>query len=200
MSTLKPTGMDSVTGQFQIGGANDIVSENLAGLFVQTADATVTNTVAETSMLGTGVGSNTLPAGLFNAPGKVLKVKLAGIYSTPAVVASSVLIKIKLGSTVLASGTTTALATGATNLRFTGEATITCRTAGAAGVLAIDAGINYNVSGSDIPISDPLNNSGATITGIDLTGTLTFDVTATWDAATTTRIAKSTICTIEGIN
>ncbi len=169
-------------------------------IFVQTADKTVTNTTSETSIIGTGVGSVTLSAGFFNAAGKSLRIKLGGIYSTPAIVASSVLIKIKLGSTVLASGTTTALATGASNLRFFGEASITCRTSGASGVLSIDSAIIYNVTGSDVPVLDPLNNGGATITGIDLTGSLVFDITATWDTATTTRIAKSTVCTIEALN
>lgn len=166
--------------------------------FVQTGDKTITNTITETSIIGTGTGTLTFPTNFFTV-GKAIRIKLAGIYSTPAVVASSVLIKIKLGSTVLASGTTTALATGATALRFVGEANITCRTSGASGILAIDSGINYNVTGSDIPVSDPLNNAGATVS-IDLTGVLVFDVTATWDTATTTRIAKSTTCTVEIIN
>lgn len=169
-------------------------------LFVQTSDVTITNTVSETSILGTGSGSKTLSAGFFNTTGKVLRIKLAGIYSTPAIVASSVTIKIKLGGTVLASGTTTALATGASGLRFFGEANITCRTSGSSGVLGIDSAIVYNVSGSDIPIIDPLNNGGSTITAIDLTGALAFDITATWDSATTTRIAKSTMCIMQGLN
>lgn len=169
-------------------------------LFVQTADVTVTNTVSETSILGTGVGSKTLAAGFFNASGKTLRVKIAGIYSTPAIVASSVLIKIKLGSTVLASVTTTALATGSSGLRFCGEAMVVCRTSGVSGVLSIDSAIIYNVTGSDIPIIDPLNNGGTAITGIDLTGSLVFDITATWDSATTTRIAKSTSSILEGLN
>lgn len=198
MAKLIPVGMNASNGSFTIAGSSDYM-QNIA-LFVQTSDKTVTNTVTETSMLGTGVGSLTLPAGYFDAAGKVLLVDISGIYSTPAVVASSVLIKIKIGSTVLASGTTTALATGATGLRFSGKSFITCRTSGASGVLSIDAAINYNVSGSDIPVSDPLNNGGSTITGIDLTGSLAFDITATWDLATTTRSATSTVTILRSLN
>lgn len=176
------------------------VAMGISPLFVQTADVILTNTVTETSIVGSGVGSKTLVAGFFNAPGKVLRVRLAGIYSTPAIVSSSVTIKIKIGTTVIATGTTTAIATGATNLRFIGDAIITCRTSGVSGVLSIDSAIVYNVTGSDIPVSDPLNNAGATITAIDLTGSLLFDITAAWDSATTTRIAQSTSCVIEGLN
>lgn len=197
MNLTSLLGMDS-NGQERILQSGDTIS--LPASFVQTADKTVTNTVTETTMIGTGVGSTTLPAGFFGVAGKVLRVRLAGIYSTPAIVSSSVLIKIKLGSTVLASGTTTALATGSSGLRFFGEANIVCRTGGASGVLSIDSAITYNVTGSDVPIIDPLNNGGATITAIDLTGALAFDLTATWDSNTATRIATSTMCIIQSLN
>lgn len=190
MTLLVPTGMGYLDGLFRIAGSGDIFITT-SRLFTQTADKTVTNTITETTIIGTGVGSLTVPKEIWIA-GANLRIEIGGIYSTPAVVASSATLKIKLGTTIIASGTTTALATGATNLRFNGIGNIICRTAGASGVLSIDAGINYNVAGSDIPISDPLNNGGSTITGIDLTGNLVFDLTITWDTATTTRSATST--------
>lgn len=187
--------MDS-NGQFRIAASGDLVSTGNT-FFIGTADKVITNTITETSVVPTGGGSAIISK-TFWAAGRGLRVRVSGVYSTPAVVASSVLLKIKLGSTVVSSGTTTALATGSTNLRFDGTAIIVCRTAGASGVLSIDSGILYNVTGSDIPISDPLNNSGATITGIDLsTADLLFDITATWDTATTTRSAKITTLIIE---
>lgn len=203
ISTLQSTVSTNTTNISSNTSAISTLQTQMAAqnpLFVQITDKTVTNTISETSIIGTGTGSTTLSAGFFNTAGKVLRVKLAGIYSTPAIVSSSVLIKIKLGSTVLASGTTTALAVGASSLRFFGEANIICRTSGVSGVLAIDCAIIYNVAATDVPVQDPLNNGGSTITSIDLTGSLVFDVTATWDSNTTTRIAKSTVCTIEQLN
>jgi hypothetical protein len=171
-------------------------------LFTQTADKTVTNTTSETSIVGTGVGSlatdMTLPANFFIA-GKTIRLRIGGVYSTPAATIPSVLIKVKYGSTVVATVTTTALLAGATSLEFDGEILITCRSTGGSGAVMVHGDIEYATGVGGTISVDPLNNGGATTT-IDTTAASLIDVTVTWDAASVTRIVKSTITTMEVLN
>lgn len=167
-------------------------------IFTQTADKTVTNTVTETSIVGTGIGTLTLPANFFVA-GKTIRFRIGGIYSTPSLATPSVLIKVKYGSTVLASVTTSSLLSGATTLEFDGEILVTCRTIGGSGSVAIHGDIEYSTGVAGTIAVDSLNNVGATAT-IDTTASSLLDVTITWDSATSTRIVKSTISTCEVLN
>lgn len=174
--------------------------ESLVGaIFTQTASKTITNTVTETSIIGTGVGYGlTLPANFFIA-GKTIRLRIGGIYTTPALATPSVTIKVKYGSTVLASVTTSSLLSGATNLEFDGEVDITCRTTGASGSVMLHGDIEYATGVAGTIAVDPLNNAGATTT-IDTTASNLLDVTLTWDSATSTRSATSTVTTVEVIN
>jgi hypothetical protein len=178
-----------------VNGVNQTIS---TVLFVQTADQTVTNTVSETTILGSGVGSLTLPAN-FLVAGKMLRVRIAGIYSTPSLVTPSILVKIKFGSTVLASVTTTSLLSGASSLRFSGEALITCRTIGSSGSVMVHGEIGYSTGVLGTIALDALNNNGVAVT-VNTTSSNTLDVSVTWDAATTTRIAKSIVTVFEALN
>lgn len=170
-------------------------------LFTQTADKTVTNTVTETSIIGTGVGSlataMTLPANFFVA-GKAIRVRIGGIYSTPIGVAS-LIIKVKYGATTIATITTTSLLSAASNLEFDGEVLITCRTTGATGTVVVHGDIEYSTGITGTIAVDPLNNAGAATT-IDTTASSLIDVTVQWDTNTTTRIATSTTTTMEVLN
>ncbi len=172
-------------------------------LFTQTADKTVTNTVTETSIVGTGVGSlataMTLPANFFNKISKTLRLRIGGVYSTPALATPSIIVKVKFAGTTIATVTTTALLSGATNLEFDGEILITCRTTGATGTVMVHGDIEYATGIAGTIAVDPLNNAGATTT-IDTTTASLLDVTVQWDTNTATRIAKSTVCTLEVLN
>lgn len=167
-------------------------------IFTQTADQTVTNTTTETTALGTGVGTKTLPANFF-VPGKTIRLRVGGVYSTPGLSTPSVIVRVKYGSTVLASVTTTSLLSGASALRFDGEVLITCRTTGATGTVITDGDIEYLTGITGTLAVEPLNNSGNTTT-IDTTTSNALDVTVQWDSATATRIAKATACFIEVLN
>lgn len=167
-------------------------------IFTQTADKTVSNSVAETSIIGSGVGNLTLPSNFF-VQGKSIRVRIGGTYSTAIATTPSVLVKVKLGSTVLSSVTTTGLLAGASNLEFDGEALITCRTTGVSGTYVIHGDIEYATGLAGTISVDPLNNAGST-GNIDTTISNLLDVTITWDSATPTRSVKSTITTVEIIN
>lgn len=177
----------------------DGIEQTLSGtIFTQTADQTVTNTTTETTILGSGVGTKTLPANFFVA-GKTIRLRIGGIYSTPAVATPSIIIKVKYGSTTIATVTTSSLLSGASNLEFDGEVLITCRTTGSSGTVMVHGDIEYATGVAGTISVDPLNNAGATTT-INTTTSNAIDVTAQWDSATSTRIGKSTISTMEVLN
>lgn len=171
-------------------------------LFVQTADKTISNTVTETSIVGTGVGNlvttMTLPAN-YLISGKTLRIKAGGVYSTPAIVSSSVLINIKIGGTVIATVTTTALLTSASNLKYEGELLITCRSTGQTGSVITHGDIEYAIGLAGQVAIDSLNNNGNTTT-IDTTIDNLIDITIQWDSATTTRILKNITFLMERLN
>lgn len=177
---------------------NNIQQSFVGTIFTATADRTVTNTTSESTILGTGIGTLTLPSDFFNV-GKTIRLRVGGVYSTPLAATPSLVIKVKYGSTVLATVTTTSLLSGATNLEFDGEILITCRSTGGSGTVMVHGDIEYATGiGGTISV-DPLNNAGATTT-INTTTSNALDITVTWDTATATRIAKSTSVTVEVLN
>lgn len=167
-------------------------------LFTQTADKTVSNTVTETSIIGTGTGSLTLPANFFTT-GKTIRLRVGGIYSTPALSTPSVVIKLKYGSTTIATVTTTGLLAGASALKFEGEAVITCRSTGASGTVMVHGDVEYAIGVAGQIAIDTLNNGGATTT-VDTTASSLLDITVTWDSATSTRIVTSTASIFDSLN
>lgn len=164
-------------------------------LYTQTATKTVTNTVAETSALGTGVGNQTISGG-FMVAGRSIRISGGGVYSTP-IAASSVIIKVKLGSTVIATVTTSALVSNASNKAYQFTCLISCQSAGSSGSVIVDGYINY--ASTSNRIFDDLNNAGNATT-IDTTVPQLLDVTVQWDTNTTTRSLTTTVAIFEQIN
>lgn len=163
-------------------------------LFMGTADKTVTNTTTETSGIPTGVGSTSLQADWWEV-GKSLRLKAYGVYSTPAITGGTVTIKVKLGSTVIATVATSSLLIGASSAAFHFEVTITCRSVGASGSVICGGAVDYEVA-SAARVFDNLDNDGATTT-VDTTTAAAVDVTITWDTASVSKIVKTTLATME---
>lgn len=163
-------------------------------LFVGTADKIVTNTMTETSAVPTGVGSTTVQADWWQV-GRVLRIVGHGIYTTPAITGGTATIKIKIGSTVISSVSTSALLTGATALGFLFEVIMTCRTTGVSGSVSIGGAVGYQVAGS-ARVYDMLDNGGTAVT-VDTTASALVDVTVTWDTASASKIVKVTNATME---
>jgi len=157
------------------------ITQRVGGtIFTQTANKTVANTTTETSIVGTGVGSLTLPANFFIA-GKTIRVQNSGVYSTVAGTGDVVTIKVKKGSTVLASKATTALVTGGTNLYWESDLLITCRTTGATGTVQVSGSVKYQIAGA-VTVVEAINNGVATST-LNTTTSELFDITVTHSAA-----------------
>lgn len=146
-------------------------------LFTSTASATVSNTTTETTIIGTGSGSLTLPVNYLSA-GRALIVHASGVYSTQAV-PITLRLKVKMGSTILLD-TGVQTPTGAlTNRRFVIEGRIICRTAGAPGTVFCQGESRLWTSAILVTGWEMLNTATANIT---TTSTQVIDVTAQWGA------------------
>lgn len=164
-------------------------------IYTQTADKTIANTTTETSMVGTGIGSLTLPAN-FLTVGKTIRIKMMGYLSGTNGDAST--IKIKLGSTVILSAIATIPAT-VTGVLFELEFTMTCRASGATGTIIgeghtiIAGGIGFSTSTTrEMLLTAPVT--------INTTQSLTLDTTYQWGTARAGNTLTSTIFVAEVIN
>lgn len=162
-------------------------------VFSQTADKTIVNTVTETSALGDGIGSKMILANSLT-PGRRIRIHGEGIYSIPALLASSVTIKVKMNGTVIGQVATTSLLAGATNKAFDFDCILAVRTVGTAGKLVIGGAASYTVDGGGKAFDD-IDNGGNEV-AVDTTIDQMMDVTITWNAASASRTLRTTIATI----
>jgi hypothetical protein len=150
------------------------------GLYAQTADsATVTNTTAETTIVGTGVGSLSVAANGFSIGDSFLGRIVGHISSKNN---DTIRIKIKSGSVILGdTGVVTMPQT--TTKHYTVDLNFTVRTIGAAGVASIATGIVFTYSKDASNAFEGYNATTINTTTFDTTSTNTLDVTVQWGAA-----------------
>ena len=150
------------------------------GLFAQTANSTtITNTTTESTLIGTGVGSLSIPANAFQI-GDSFHAKLIGHISCNN--SATIHLRVKSGSVLLADTGVIALDT-TTNKHWELNVYFTIRALGAAGVASIASGgiFSYiknsglNFEGNNFSI---VNN-----TTFDTTINNTLNITAQWGAA-----------------
>lgn len=163
------------------------------GKYVNTATTTVTNTTAETTLIPSGSGSLVIPADSA-AAGTVVRGAVYVDFSTPAG-SPTLTVKIKFGSTVVGSVTTSALPASATNNRLKIDFQLVFTSIGASGVVRCGGDVNYE--GSSARVFDDLSKTSTTI---DTTADQTLDITGTWDAASTSRTLTVENLLIERIN
>lgn len=169
------------------GGA----AANNAALASSVADKTVANSTTETSLVGTlaSGGSLTTAANYF-AAGTSLVIQTSGYFGSTA--ADTLDIKIKAGSTVV--GSTGATGYGALSSQvWRLYAIVTCRTAGASGTFIVNTILE--TTGSTLAAQEAKILKTSTVT-LDTTGTLAWDVTATWAGVS----SPSATDTITGTN
>lgn len=171
------------------------ITQALEGvIYTSTATATVANTTNETSIIGSGVGTLTLPANFFVA-GKNVRVRVRGILSDTGT--PTLNIKVKLGSTVIAQTTAIALAGTISNNYFEAEAGITCRTTGASGTVIAQGHMIYDESTHAGTMWGMANTAATTI---DTTASQALDVTATWGTGVSANTISGTNATVEVLN
>lgn len=156
----------------------------------QISDVTVSNTITATSLLsGTIVGTKTLAANAFTQ-GRTLHVVAAGLMKVSSVSAGVLLLKLKLGSTVVKT-LQIAFQSGNTDqpLPWRADFEITCRTIGGSGtvkttgfapVASCQDGL-ATLSDTVLGGWDPAATNPAI--SLDTTGTLALDLTNTWSVA-----------------
>ncbi len=150
------------------------------GLFSQTSNSsTVTNTTTETSIVGSGVGTLSVPAGAFNVGDSFLGRMVGHISSKNN---DTIRIKVKSGSAILGdSGLITMPQT--TSKHYTIDLNFTIRAIGAAGVASIVTGIVFTYSKDASNAFEGYDSSIINNTTFDTTSSNTLDVTVQWGAA-----------------
>lgn len=165
-------------------------------LYVATASAQVTNTTAETTLVGTGVGSLTFPAdSLFI--GRTIRIQAYGLLSTAAI-PGTLRIKIKLGSTVILDTAAQTVASALSNFVWKVDALITVRVAGASGGVFGQSAFEFQAGSLAALLAWAMTNTAVQV--VDLTASNTLDVTATWGTASADNDIRCTNFTVESLN
>lgn len=167
-----------------------------ASLFTSTATATVANTTTKTSIVGTGVGTQSVGqfGGNFLVAGKTIRVKASGILSTTGT--PNLTITLELGAATLLTTGAVATVNNASNLLWDFEGTLTCRTTGASGTVFAQGMFRYGAAGAWNVW--PMTNT-ATVT-VDTTAQATLAAFATWGTASSSNTISGHLTTIEVIN
>lgn len=170
------------------------LAEVRPGLFSATADKTVANTVTETSLFGTGVGSLTLPANYFVA-GKTIRVRMKGYIgntSTP-----TIQIKSYVGTTAIADTTAQAMVALTGNHAFRIDALFTCRAVGGASDGAVIGQIHATYENS----TSAYNISSVTTAAVNVSTIVdkAIDLKLTWGTAAAANTATITNAIVDVI-
>ena len=166
------------------------------GLYAQTANSTpITGTVAETSLIGTGVGTLTVGANQFNI-GDSFRADIAGVISTTN--SATVRLRLKAGSVILADSGTQLVSNVTANV-WTLSVNFTIRALGAAGVASIVSlgrfGYNKTVNGTTEGFAfNTVNN-----TTFDTTVSNTLDITLEFNTTSGTNNVYSDIFVLNKI-
>lgn len=174
--------------------SSGIVTAANGPLFVSTASATVANTTSETSIIGTGVGTLTLPANTLSV-GRQVHMHLFGYLGTTGT--PTLRIRWKAGSTVLADTTAQTLSASISgNEWFEAFLDLTCRSVGVTGTVIGQGMFRYHLgagaAGTDM--LEALNTSPVTL---DTTATQALDVTAQWGTANASNTITGTNASID---
>ena len=170
------------TNYFTTGGSPGTSGANFANstrsLFTSTATRTQASTAAEVTIVGTGVGSLTLPANFHDAAGSSLYVTSAGYYSNTGT--PTINFKLKYGATVLATTGVVTTTTGATNWQWFFRGVVTCRTTGAGGTVILQGELLVQTGATAMSVYPMLQTATATV---NTTATQAVDLSIQWGAA-----------------
>ena len=192
-STTTPVQEITLGSNLSMSGTTLNASGGNSILFAQTANQTVGNTGTETTILGTGSGSLTLPTNFFSA-GKSARIKISiGSFSTKNNPVGNLTIRLKYGATTLNTLTISNLPVSATGTA-TYEAVITDRTAGVSGTVVSSQALN-----SYFPTFLGNANIPTTTTTINTTTSNALNVTAQWATSSAQNSVTSVIATVESL-
>lgn len=177
------TGTNGTSGINGTSGSSGISNATASyGLYAQTADSTpVTATAVETTIIGPGVGTLSVPANAFSI-GDSFTCALDGIISCTS--ASTVHIRIKTGTGVLLADTGIIDLAAATNKNWIINLYFTIRTLGVATTASVSSGglFSYVRNGGTQFEGYVLSTVNSTTFATTVINTL--EITAQWDTAT----------------
>lgn len=165
-------------------------------LFTNTNTVSVSNTTTETSIIGTVLGTTTIPIA---SVGKQFKIMFGGVYSTDVVAPGNLTFNLYYGSTLIATTDITALAAGATNLDINGECILTTLSVGSSGTITTSGGISYETANNTSRDYASLSNNGNSVT-VANNSTQTFNATVTWASASALKVYKNIQINVTQLN
>ncbi len=167
------------------------VASTVGGLYVATAATTVANSGGETSIVGTGVGSLTLPANFWTV-GRTVRLRARGSISNSGT--PQLTINVKVGTTPICSTGAITTATGLSGAGWTAEVEITCLTTGSTGSVIGQGEFTYDTGTTGA--FEGMVGSSATINTLS-SGTL--DLTVTWGTPSASNTITRSILVVESI-
>ncbi len=170
------------------GGSGGTAGSPLA---VQTSSVTVTSN-SETSLIGSVVGSLTVPANWFTSAGTVMEVCASGIMTTAAAAQGTVNFKLKFGTTVVAQTGAFTPTANLSNNAYDFCVRLTARTVGASGTVMATNIFPLVSPGLATPdITNFTNPTPGTAVTVDTTATQALDLTVTFSANATNSITQT---------
>lgn len=170
------------------GTAAQIKAFSSSSKFVQTATVTVANTAAETTLLGTGVGSLVVKANTLVA-GSMVSGTALGFHSAAG--SPTIRLRVYANSTLLLD--TGAVSSGnSTNATWEFRGWVTCRTAGSSGTV-MPQGF-YMESGGGANVFGMVNTSPVTL---DTTIDQTINFTVQWGTASASNTISAAVVQIQ---
>jgi hypothetical protein len=153
------------------------------GLYAQTANsATVTNTVVETTIIGTGVGTLSVPANGFTV-GDTFRAVFGGIINADN--NQTIRVKLKSGSVILLDSGAQNLGSAVTNDVWSLNVDFTIRQIGAAGVASIVSLGSFHYTKTNNASVQGFGFNVVNSTTFNTTISNTLDVTVEWGTAST---------------
>lgn len=170
-------------------GAYLLTAPPVSAAFRQTANATVANTAAETTLTAAGSGSRTIPAGRLSV-GSTIRIIARGVIADTGT--PTLQLRVKVGATTFLDfgAVTFPTLTGSHGWELEGE--IVIRTAGAGGTAIGNGCVWVSVTGA--PDLDTLNTATS---ALDTTAAQTLDLTAQWGTANPANTITCTHLTME---
>jgi hypothetical protein len=165
---------------------------NQGHCFHQTASKTIANTTTETSLVGTGEGTLTLPAN-FLTVGRTIKIRARGHVSE--VSGPNATLRIKVGSVTIITSVGALPSAGLTTAGWEIAFEFTCRSVGATGTV-IGCGNTHVVSGAFVSTVDRDLTMTATAT-VDTTVANALDITYQWGTASSSNTITSIVASVE---
>jgi hypothetical protein len=181
------------SGSISVAVAPTGAGTNVSAVFGQDATKTVASTAAKTSIVGTGIGSMTIPANTFIA-GRTCRVTQFGYVSNVAT--DTLTWTIAVGANTIASAAT-AIATAYTSVPWSAEFYVTCYTTGTGGTCWVRG--RLTIFGTSTTVVDIVIAGTATV-ALNTTITNLIDSQVTWSASSATNTITSVTTTAELVN